>query len=100
VEQQLHCQDPIPLAEQVPLLTLTWKHAFKSEDDERALTNSLVELDYLGTTYKVADVKSDDPLSQVSWNRDMFRIIAQLSSEITVDLSKFPLPTVLQIRPQ
>ena len=100
MEQQLHCQDPIPPAEQAPLLTLTWKHAFKSEDDEKALTNSLVELDYLGTTYKVADIKSEDPLSQISWNRDMFRIIAQLSSEITVDLSKFPLPTVLQIRPQ
>jgi hypothetical protein len=84
-------QDKIPAAELRPLLTLTW-------NDEGTLTPSLVELSYLGKSYRVADEKSDDPLSQSSWNRDMFRIIAQLSSQVTVDISKFPLPTVLQLR--
>jgi hypothetical protein len=95
------CQGRIPAVERYPLLTLTWKHTWSSEDEEKPLTNSLVELDYMGTTYRVADIANkDDLLLQSSWNRDMFRIISQLSSEITVDLSKFPLPTVLQLRPQ
>ena len=72
-------------------MTLTW-------NDESSLTTSLVELNYLGKTYKVADEENNDPLVQSSWNRDMFRIIAQLSSQVTVDISKFPLPTVLQLR--
>lgn len=31
-------------------------------------------------------------------NRDMFRLICRLSSQVTVDISKFPLPEVLQLR--
>jgi hypothetical protein len=86
-------QDPIPEAELKPLLKTDWA-------DNTPLTQSLVELGYMGKTYRVADEENKDPLLQSSWNRDMFRIIAQLSSEVTVDISKFPLPTVLQIRPQ
>ncbi len=32
------------------------------------------------------------------WNRDMFRLINELSSQVSVDISKFPLPEVLQLR--
>lgn len=31
------------------------------------------------------------------WNRDMFRLIGELSSQVTVDISKFPLPAILQL---
>ncbi|HEV3221084.1 MAG TPA: hypothetical protein VGZ48_15055 [Candidatus Acidoferrales bacterium] len=88
-------QDPIPAIELKPLIQLTW-------DSSISLTAPLVELDYLGKYYKIADVQEETghPLNQSSWNRDMFRIIGQLSSEVTVDISKFPLPTVLQLRPQ
>ena len=33
------------------------------------------------------------------WNRNMFRLINELSSQVTVDISKFPLPAVLQLVP-
>lgn len=33
------------------------------------------------------------------WNRNMFRLIGELSSQVTVDISKFPLPAVLQLVP-
>lgn len=33
------------------------------------------------------------------WNRDMFRLIGELSSQVTVDTSKYPLPAVLQLVP-
>jgi hypothetical protein len=83
----------VPKEELRPLLNLSW-------DGDARLTPSLVELDYLGKSYKVADVLSDSPLEQSSWNRDMFRIIFQLASQVTVDISKFPLPEILQLRTQ
>jgi hypothetical protein len=52
----------------------------------------------------VADVDTDsvDPSQYAreneTWNRDMFRLIDQLSSQVTVDISKFPLPDILQLR--
>jgi hypothetical protein len=88
-------QDPIPSVELQPLLTLNWKRG-----DERELTPILVKLDYMGKTYMVADPKSDDPLKASSWNRDNFRIITQLVSLVTVDISKFPVQQVLQLRTQ
>jgi hypothetical protein len=86
-------QQPLPPIERRPLLRLTW-------NGQVELTPSLVELDYLGQNYRVADERSDSPLKESSWNRDVFRLVAELSSQVTVDISKFPLPTVLQIRPQ
>jgi hypothetical protein len=32
-----------------------------------------------------------------SWNRDVFRLISQITSQVTVDISKFPLPQILQL---
>jgi hypothetical protein len=32
------------------------------------------------------------------WNGDMFRLLSQLSAQVTVDISKFPLPEILQLR--
>jgi hypothetical protein len=86
-------QKPLPPLERRPLLRLTWS-------SEARLTPSLVELEYMGQNYRVADELSDSPLKESSWNRDVFRLVAELSSQVTVDISKFPLPTVLQIRPQ
>lgn len=86
-------QDPLPAVESRPLLKLIWS-------EETELTSSLVDLDYLGKHYRVADEHSDTALNESTWNRDVFRLIAELASQITVDISKFPLPTVLQIRPQ
>jgi hypothetical protein len=88
-------QDPIPAVEMQPLLTLKW-----NRHDEKSLTPSLVQLDYMGTSYMVADQKADDPLKASSWNRDNFRIITQLVSLVTVDISKFPVQQILQLRTQ
>jgi hypothetical protein len=88
-------QDPIPAEEKRPLLTLNW-----NKQDEKALTPVLVSLNYMGKTYLVADPKVEDPLHASSWNRDNFRIITQLVSLVTVDISKFPVQQVLQLRTQ
>jgi hypothetical protein len=48
-------------------------------------------------TYEIADVTSNVPPENLYWNRDVFRLIGQLTSQVTVDISKFPLPTTLQL---
>jgi len=88
-------QDPIPAVERQPLLTLHWNKQY-----EKDLTPPLAKLDYMGKSYLVADPKSDDPLKASSWNRDNFRIITQLVSLVTVDISKFPVQQILQLRTQ
>jgi hypothetical protein len=88
-------QDPLPEVEKQPLLTLTFDRA-----DESRLTSVLTKLEYMGKTYAVGDLKTDDPRKDPSWNRDNFRIITQLVSLITVDISKFPPQQILQLRTQ
>lgn len=90
-------QDPafrnlIPVKERQPLLRLNWN------TPESALTLPLVRLDYAQKIYLVADEKTERALDANSWNRDVFRLISQLSSQVTVDISKFPLPEILQLR--
>lgn len=82
----------IPARERQPLLRLRWAVP------DAQLTPPLVRLDYAGHAYLIADVKSDSALAAEAWNRDMFRLISQLASQITVDISKFPLPEILQLR--
>jgi hypothetical protein len=82
-----------PAEERRPLLRLTW-------GDGSQLTPSLVQLNYLGKSYAIADKQTDSTLTTPSWNRDLFRIITQLSAQVTVDISKFPLPEILQLRTQ
>jgi hypothetical protein len=57
----------------------------------------LVELNYNKTEYLIADASSPNLPENQYWNRDMFRLIGQLTSQVTVDISKFPLPTTLQL---
>jgi hypothetical protein len=85
-------RDLIPIKERQPLLRLTWP------GPETQLTPSLVRLDYANKTYLVADEKTGHALDARSWNRDVFRLISQLASQVTVDISKFPLPEILQLR--
>jgi hypothetical protein len=45
----------------------------------------------------VADPRRPVAPGDEYWNRDMFRLIGDLTSEVTVDISKFPLPEILQL---
>jgi hypothetical protein len=48
--------------------------------------------------YKDKSGGAEWPKENQYWNRDMFRLIDQLSAQVTVDISKFPLPEILQLR--
>jgi hypothetical protein len=96
----------VPKIEQLPVLKMTW-----TDNEMAAAQHSRAELGelglavhYKGENYLVTDPKlGSSPggpfISQnLYWNRDMFRLINELSSQVSVDISKFPLPEVLQLR--
>jgi hypothetical protein len=90
----------VPKIEQLPLLYLDW--ADKSDDPEPLPsppphTDPLIQLSYRKGDYLVADPKQPVDPNNEFWNRDMFRLIGTLTSQVTVDISKFPLPEILQL---
>jgi len=81
--------EAVPAIERNPLLRLTG-----TADDQE--TQPVIQLNYRETYYRIADQKSADGTENQYWNRDMFRLINQLTSQVTVDISKFPLTEILQ----
>jgi hypothetical protein len=90
----------IPKIEQLPVLKMTWGDAKPPEEARLAAIG--LELKYRDQDYMIADSQQGNPGAEVPantyWNRDMFRLISELSSQVSVDISKFPLPEVLQLR--
>jgi len=54
-------------------------------------------VDYQGQSYQVTDPVTGKVDESSSWNRDVFRLLAELATQVSVDISKFPLPTTLQV---
>jgi hypothetical protein len=81
----------IPDTERRPILKLKWN------GDSAKLLPSLVSLDYQGQSYLITDPDSGKVDEAASWNRDVFRLLTELGSQVSVDISKFPLPTTLQV---
>jgi hypothetical protein len=88
--QPLQFSAAVPEIERVPVLRLRRE---KQDKDDRPL----VQVDYKGRLFQIADAASPDIPENQYWNRDMFRLTTQLTSQVTVDISKFPLPETLQI---
>jgi hypothetical protein len=88
----------VPPVEMRPILHL------KLKPTDKITSSPLVELTYENEDYVVANFADqsaptgtdEDP----TWNRDVFRLISQLIAQVTVDISKFPIPTILQLNGQ
>ncbi len=89
VDQVNKFSDLVPLVERRPILRLIWS----SEDK---VIEPLVQLTYGTKQYMVTDSDNAITPQDNSWNRDVFRLISQIAAQVTVDISKFPLPTILQ----
>jgi len=81
--------EEVPVIEQLPLLQLLW-------DNRSGATSPKTLVSYRNKTYLVADPGQPIAPEDQYWNRDMFRLIGYLTSQVTVDISKFPLPEILQ----
>jgi hypothetical protein len=104
----------VPPIERLPVLRLSWPDdvnpspgSFASGARELGLAVTYRGKEYLvadADLAKVVDLDPDKPKvsdfarENGTWNRDMFRLIDELSSQVTVDISKFPLPEILQLR--
>lgn len=80
----------VPLAERRPVLRTVWL-------EKTNLAPPIEKLDYSGKTYQITDliVSPLDPAAR--WNRDVFRLLVALGSQVTVDISKFQ-RSVLQLQ--
>jgi hypothetical protein len=72
----------VPAIEQRPILQLIWTN-------KTALLPPLETIDYAKKTYQITDPVLGPLDPAASWNRDVFRLIVDLSSQVTVDISKF-----------
>ncbi len=90
IDSALHFKEAVPPIEQNPILRLTWK-------PEDVHISPLVEVAYENKQYMVTDRSNPANPEELSWNRDVFRLISQITAQVTVDISKFPLPQVLQL---
>ncbi len=81
----------IPLPERHPVLRMMWP------DKSVPLTRPLQVVHYSGKTYAIADpiASALDPAAH--WNRDVFKLMVALASQVTVDISKFQ-RQVLELR--
>jgi hypothetical protein len=102
VKLPLSFKNLVPQIEQVPVLKLKWPDG-RPHDAEQLFELGMA-LKYRDHDYFVAD--SEESGSGISafipenkyWNRDMFRLINELSSQVSIDPSKYPLPEILQLR--
>jgi hypothetical protein len=81
----------IPESELRPILQMKWS------GENTKLLPSLISLDYQGQSYAVTDPDTGKVDESASWNRDVFRLLTELGTQVSVDISKFPLPTTLQV---
>jgi hypothetical protein len=96
----------VPPIERLPVLRLSWPAYVKPPMEHLSFNPKErgLGVDYGGKEYVIADVdpESVNPAEfapeNETWNRDMFRLINELSSQVSVDISKFPLPDILQLR--
>jgi hypothetical protein len=73
----------VPVCEQRPVLRTVWS------GQQQKLRDPLQAVQYAGQTYQVTDPVVDPLDSGVRWNRDVFRLLVGLGSQVSVDISKF-----------
>ena len=89
-EQQRTFSAQVPPIERMPAMRLKWTPGDKPGA-------ALIAVSYAGSAYLVADTTDPQLPENRYWNRDMFRLLNQLTSQVTVDISKFPLPGILNL---
>jgi hypothetical protein len=85
--------DTITKEERQPILQLRWD----SQNDR--LLPPLAALDYHEQHYQITEPVSAQTDESGSWNRDVFRLLVVPASQASIDTSKYPLPTNLQVLP-
>ncbi|HEY8036299.1 MAG TPA: hypothetical protein VIF37_12025 [Methylobacter sp.] len=77
----------IPASERRPILTTQW-------DEDKKLTPVVSEVEYLGKSYKIADL---DDGQYSTWNRDSFRILNDLFTIVSLDPKEMPVQQLIKV---
>jgi len=103
--------DSVPAFEDHPVLIMNWPATFSvrasappQSDSPPADVNYTLDPKSVVTSASYSNRGSysiGDPLNPVdpslaTWNRDVFRLLVQLSLQVTADPSSFALPSLLQ----
>ena len=94
----LSFKEAIPGIELTPILRINYQGEY--QPDLGARTPALTELKYQDMTYSIADPKKPAVPENQYWNHDVFRLIAALTAQVTVDVSKYPIANILQLNTQ
>jgi hypothetical protein len=78
-----HFATVVPDFERRPILQMMWTNTATS------LVPSLETIHYGGKTYQITDPVMNPLNPAATWNRDVFCLLVDLSSQVTVDISKF-----------
>jgi len=81
----------VPDMERYPVIRIDWG------SHKEHLVAPLQTVHYAGKTYEITDPVANPLNPNATWNRDVFRLMVALSSQVTVDISKFQ-QQVFQLR--
>ena len=73
----------VPDTEKNPVLRIDWAK------QKEPLVPPLQTIHYAGRSYEITDPVLNPLNPNASWNRDIFRLMVALGSQVTVDISKF-----------
>jgi hypothetical protein len=99
--QGLSFTQAIPEIELLPILRINWKQDGDLKLIPPTKTTTTTKLNYRDIDYLIADSDMGGAPVPVPeneyWNRDVFRLIAALTAQVTVDTSKYPIANILQL---
>jgi hypothetical protein len=75
----------VPDSERRPILKMLWSDYHGTN----GLATPLQSIQYVGKTYQITDPVLDPLDPAATWNRNVFCLMVDLSSQVTVDISKF-----------
>jgi hypothetical protein len=85
-------EQQIPVDQRRPVLRTDWSEFNPNETlkARNGLLRPVVNLNFNGKRYQITDPAKGDPLDpDCRWNRDVFRLLIDLSYQVTVDITKF-----------
>jgi hypothetical protein len=96
---------PVAFAAVVPPVEFRPILRLKVKPNDTLASPALAQLSYENQQYVIASFADEKAATagadaDPTWNRDVFRLISQLIAQVTVDISKFPIPTILQLNGQ
>ncbi|MCK7533079.1 MAG: hypothetical protein MZV63_19615 [Marinilabiliales bacterium] len=76
--------DELPERQRRPALRTAWAQARRAE-----LQRPVVSIGFAGKDYAITDPVGDAASVDSRWNRDVFRLLVNLASQVTVDITRF-----------